>query len=110
MGGGGRECPPTRVGAPFVPLPPPARCRHTDADAYKESLDAYLEGWIAGGADLCARPQEYEAHNCDSDIHRDGCTPSFASKAGVDLLSAAGDALRRRQKFLFAARGALGRG
>jgi hypothetical protein len=29
MGGGGRECPLTRVGAPFVPLPPPARCRHT---------------------------------------------------------------------------------
>ena len=98
MGGCGRECPPTRVA-----LPPPTRCRRTDADAYKECLVAYMEGLIAGGVDLHARL-------LDSDDHRNGCTPSFAFKAGVDLLSAVGDALRRRRKFLFAAHGVSGRG
>ena len=55
MGGGGKECPPTRVGALFVTLPPPRRCHHMDAEAYKECLDAYLEGLIAGGSES-ARP------------------------------------------------------
>ncbi len=110
MDGGGRECPPTRVGAPFVPLPPPVRCRRTDADAYKESRNAFLEGLIAGGVDLCARLQEHEARENDSDDHRDGHTPSFTSKAGVNLLSATSNALRCRQKFLFATHGASGQG
>ena len=105
MGGCGRECPSTRVA-----LPPPTRCRRTDADAYKECLVAYMEGLIAGGVDLHARLLERETRNHDSDNHRNGCTPSFASKAGVDLLSAVGNALRHRRKFLFAACGALGRG
>jgi hypothetical protein len=60
-----------------------------DTDAYKECLDAYLEGLIVGGADLRARLLEREAHNHDWDDHRDGRTPFFASKPGVDLLSAA---------------------
>ena len=91
MGGGDRECPPTRVGAPFVPLPPPVRCRHTDAEAYKECFDAYLEGLIAGGTDLCLRLLEHKARDHDSDNHHDDRTPSFASEAGVDMLSAAGN-------------------
>ncbi len=107
MGGGSRECPTTRVGVPFVPLPTPTRCRCTDADAYKECLDTYLEGLIAGGADLRARLLECEARDHDSDDHHDGRTPFFfASKAGVDLLSAVGNALCCRRKFLFAAHGA----
>jgi hypothetical protein len=106
MGGGGRECPPTRVGAPFVPLPPPTRCRCTDAEAHKKCLDAYLEGLIAGGADLRVRLLEHKSCNHDSDDLRNICTPSFASEDGVNLLSAAGNALRRRHEFLLAARGA----
>ena len=94
---------------PFVPLPPlpPAHCRpHGDAEAYKECLDAYLEGSIAGGPDLRARLLEREARDHrDSDDRRGGrAPPSLAPEAGVDLLSAAGDALRR--EFLLAARGA----
>jgi hypothetical protein len=85
MGGGGKECPPTRVVALFVTLPPPRRCHHTDAEAYKECLDAYLEGLIAGGSDLSARLLERKARDHVSDDHRDGRTPSFTSKAGVNL-------------------------
>ncbi len=106
MGGGGRECLPTRVGASIIPLTPPGRCRRTDAEAYKECLDTYLEGLITEGADLHTRLLEHESCDHDSDNHRDGRTPSFASEAGVDLLSAAGDALRRWREFLLAARGA----
>ena len=51
-GGGGGRGVPTHNHKSFVTLPPPARCRRTDAEAYKECLDAYLEGLIAGGADL----------------------------------------------------------
>ena len=85
MGGGGRDFPPKRVGAPFVPPPPPARCHRMYAEAFKECLDAYLEGLIAGGADLFARLLERKARDHDSDDHRAGRTPSFASKAGVNL-------------------------
>ena len=85
MGGGGKECPPTRVGALFVTLPPPRRCHHMDAEAYKECLDAYLEGLIAGGSDLSARLLERKARDHVSDDHRNGRTPSFTSKAGVNL-------------------------
>ena len=83
MGGGGIECPPTRarVGGPFISLPPPALCRRTDAEAYKECLDAYLGGLIAEG-----RGPAREAA---------AASPSFASEAGVKPLSAAGDALCR---------------
>ena len=60
------------------------------AEAFKEFLDAYLEGLIAGGADLRARLLEREARYHDSDDHRDGRTPSFASKAGVDPPASSG--------------------
>ena len=62
MGGGGRECPPTRVGALFVPPPPPAYCRRTDAEAFKECLNAYLEGLIVGGADLALQHSPSSFH------------------------------------------------
>ena len=70
---------------PVCPSPPPARCHCMYAEAFKEFLDAYLEGLIAGGADLFARLLERKARDHDSDDHRDSRTPSFASKAGVNL-------------------------
>ncbi len=96
MGGGGRECPPTRVRAPFVTLPPPPRCRRMDAEAYKECLDAYLEGSITGGVDLrprIGRPPR-RPH------------PLLRLQGRRRPLSTAGEALHRRRGFVLAARGA----